>query len=70
MQPPRILDIRELVLGPAHKDTAASLCDLATLLEQLDRSRDAEPLLRRCACGCVLARVGVSEGVDARWSVC
>ena len=45
--PHRILDIRELVLGPAHRDTAASLCDLAGLLASLDRAMDAEPLLRR-----------------------
>jgi hypothetical protein len=43
----RILDIRELLLGPEHPATAASLCDLATLLSQLDRPVDAEPLLRR-----------------------
>ncbi|GIL64777.1 hypothetical protein Vafri_18653 [Volvox africanus] len=43
----RILDIRQLVLGPDHRDTAASLCDLANLLVQMDRPVDAEPLLRR-----------------------
>jgi tetratricopeptide (TPR) repeat protein len=43
----RALAIREKVLGPDHPDVAASLNNLATLLDKQGKYDEAEPLYRR-----------------------
>ena len=63
----RALAVREKVLGPERRDTAASLSNLGSNLDDQDRHAEAEPLLRRALA--VYKRVLGPEQPRTAWTL-